>query len=113
MVAFSLFCVTTRGFESNFPTPLASAAVMKKSTAKLGERCTKPKPLVGAPAPRLVLSGIPLAGPPVEPAGTATPGGAGNPGLPVAGPGLMPTCGAPLNNERPPVVEPAKPSSVP
>src|SRR6266481_1733501 len=38
MIAFSLFWVTTRGLESSFPTPFDSAAVMKKSTAKLGER---------------------------------------------------------------------------
>ena len=36
-----------RGLESSLPTPLASAAVMKKSMAKFGERCEKPKPLVG------------------------------------------------------------------
>src|SRR5277367_3530515 len=58
-VAFSLFCVTTRGLESNFPTPLASDAVMKKSSAKFGERNEYPKPLVGVPADRLVLSGMP------------------------------------------------------
>ena len=56
-VAFSLFWVTMRGFESNLPTPLDSAAVMKKSTAKFGERWEKPKPLVGAAAPRLTLRG--------------------------------------------------------
>src|SRR5260370_30398269 len=47
----------TFGFDSNLPTPLASAAVMKKSTAKLGERCPRKSPLVGAVAPRLVFNG--------------------------------------------------------
>ena len=37
-VAFSLFWVTMRGLESSLPTPLDSAAVIKKSTAKFGER---------------------------------------------------------------------------
>ena len=35
--------------------------------AKLGERCEKPKPLVGAPAGKLVLSGRPLVMPFPEP----------------------------------------------
>src|ERR1700720_1005495 len=56
-VAFSLFCVTMRGLESSLPTPLDSAAVMKKSTAKLGDREMKPNPLVGTPAPRFTESG--------------------------------------------------------
>src|SRR5260370_7621979 len=56
-IAFSLFCVMTLGFERSFPTPLASDAVMKKSTAKFGERCPRNNPLVGAVAPRLVFNG--------------------------------------------------------
>src|SRR3989475_12725068 len=56
-VALSLFCVMTLGFERSLPTPLASAAVMKKSTAKLGERWPRNSPLVGAPAARLGVSG--------------------------------------------------------
>src|SRR2546421_4493712 len=55
--AFSLFCVTTRGFERSLPTPRDSAAVMKKSTAKFGERWPKKRPLVGTPAPRLTARG--------------------------------------------------------
>src|SRR5260370_38303006 len=47
----------TFGFDSNLTAPLASAAVMKKSTAKLGERCPRNSPLVGAVAPRLVFNG--------------------------------------------------------
>src|SRR5271169_4942793 len=58
-VAFSLFWVTILGLESNLPTPLASAALMKKSMAKFGERCEKPKPLVGVPADNEVFRGIP------------------------------------------------------
>src|SRR5260370_31801839 len=57
MVAFSLFCVVSLGFERSLPTPLASAAEMKKSTAKFGERCPRNSPLVGAPAARLVFNG--------------------------------------------------------
>src|SRR6202040_982895 len=62
-VAFSLFCVTMRGLESSLPTPFDSAAVMKKSTAKFGERCEKPKPDVGAPAAKFVCSGKPVVTP--------------------------------------------------
>src|SRR5256885_2723603 len=58
--AFSLFCVTTRGFERSLPTPRDSAAVMKKSTAKFGERWPKKRPLVGTPAPRLTARGNPF-----------------------------------------------------
>src|SRR5260370_28939538 len=57
MVAFSLFCVVSLGFERSLPTPLASAALIKKSTAKFGERCPRNSPLVGALAPRLVFNG--------------------------------------------------------
>jgi len=48
--SFFVVCVTMRGLESSLPTPFASAAVMKKSIAKFGERCEKPKPDVGEPA---------------------------------------------------------------
>src|SRR6266436_115197 len=48
----------TFGLESSLPTPLASAAVIKKSTAKLGDRCASSRPLVGTPAPKLVTKGI-------------------------------------------------------
>src|ERR1700731_2634397 len=65
MTAFSLFCVTTRGLERSFPTPFDSAALMKKSTAKFGERWKMPRPLVGVPAPRSTLKGRPL--PPLAP----------------------------------------------
>ena len=37
MMAFSLFCVTIRGLERSLPTPLDSAAVIKKSRAKLAD----------------------------------------------------------------------------
>src|SRR5713101_3764199 len=98
-VAFSLFCVMTLGFESNLPTPLASAAVMKKSTAKFGERCPRNSPLVGATAERKVFNGrlLPLL-PEVENGG----GGA----MPV----LVPTAESPPKKDRPPVVRPAKPN---
>src|SRR5262249_37018907 len=112
-VAFSLFWVTTRGFDSSLPTPLDSAALMKKSIAKFGDRCEKPKPLVGgAPAAKLVTSGKPdeTPLPAVTPPPTVT--GAGGMPAPVVTP-LPPTAGEPENKERPPVVVPAKPSSVP
>ena len=48
----------TLGFERSLPTPLASAAVIKKSPAKFVERCASSKPLVGAPAARLLTKGI-------------------------------------------------------
>src|SRR6202162_2760201 len=70
-VAFSLFWVITFGFESSLPTPLDSAALMMKSSAKFGELCAKEKPLVGVVAPRLVTSGIAVLP-------EATSGGAGN-----------------------------------
>src|SRR3954470_22403110 len=133
-VAFSLFCVTTRGLESSLPTPLDSAADIKKSTAKFGERCTKPSPLVGTPAPRFTASGrLVIAGEagvilvevivgllmvtPVVPAPEVVevvlePGlGAG--GNPVVVNGLFPAVGAPVKIDRPPVVVPPKPSCVP
>src|SRR5271155_2874544 len=96
-VAFSLFWVTMRGFESSLPTPLASDAVMKKSSAKFGERVEKPKPLVGTPAPRLTLRGkAPVVALSFgEGTGDASTGGFTFPN--GAGPGLMPTCGVPEN----------------
>src|SRR5580692_10913573 len=107
-VAFSLFCVTMRGFESSLPTPLASAAVMKKSTAKLEDRFENPKPLVGTPAPRLRLRGRPpelaLLSFGVT-TGVARTGALGVvvPLVPSAeGPWLTPTCGEPENSDRPP-----------
>src|ERR1700687_6212193 len=91
----------TLGFESSLPTPLASDAVMKKSTAKFGERCPRKIPLVGAPAPRLVFSGRLLV-----PAAVRNGGG-------VFETLLTPTVESPPANERPLVVCPAKPSCVP
>src|SRR6266576_4133565 len=91
----------TLGFESSLPTPLASAAVMKRSTAKLGERCPRNSPLVGATAPRLVFSGRLLV-----PAAVTKGGG-------VVEPLLTPTAESPLNHDRPLVVCPAKPNCVP
>src|SRR5713226_9007752 len=101
----------TLGFESNFPTPLASAAVMKKSMAKLGDRCENPNPLnppESGDALKEVASGRPLVPVPVD--GTTISGGGG---MVFVGPGLEPTCGAPPKMFRPFVVVPAKPSSVP
>src|SRR6266849_3632965 len=97
-VAFSLFCVTTRGLESSLPTPFASAAVMKKSIAKFGERWPKNAPLVGAPAPKLVFKGNAAVLPVVS--GT---------GMGDVVTGLAPTAGTPPKIDRPPVVVPAKP----
>src|ERR1700726_4313533 len=89
MMAFSLFCVTMRGLESNLPTPLDSAAVIKKSSAKLADRKEYPMPDVGTPAPKLVTSGIPVCGPPLaEFVGAAISGGGG---VELTGPGLTPT----------------------
>src|SRR5271169_6591537 len=90
MTAFSLFCVTMRGLESNLPTPFASAAVIKKSMAKFGDLCSKPKPLVGTPAPKLVASGSPVDGPPALLFVGATTRGGG--GTVLIAPGLTPTC---------------------
>src|SRR5712691_11636648 len=73
-VAFSLFCVMTLGFDSSLPTPLASAALMMKSSARFRELWAKLTPLVGACAPRLVLSGIELVP-------ETTSGGGGSGGL--------------------------------
>src|SRR6266404_9848888 len=100
MIAFSLFWVTTRGFESSFPTPLASAAVIKRSTAKFGDRCPRKSPLVAALAPKFTLEGIPLL-PPV-------PVNGGGIGEVVTG--LEPIAGTPAAMLRPPVVVPAKAS---
>jgi len=84
-----------RGFESNLPTPFDSAAVMKKSSAKFGERVEKPKPLVGTPAPRLTFSGMPVVAPlPVVSPEAIVTGEAGMP-VPVVTP-LPPTAGEPL-----------------
>src|SRR5262252_6483656 len=111
--AFSLFWVTTRGFESSLPTPRDSAAVMKKSTAKFGERCEKPMPLVGTPAPRLTASGKPLDDAPDEEEPVLVTLTTGPLGIdpPVDTP-LLPPC-PPKNRLRPWVVDPEKPSSVP
>src|SRR5260370_18036181 len=91
----------TLGFESSLPTPLASAAVMKKSTAKLGERCPRNSPLVGALAPRLVFNGRLLV-----PADERN-GGVG------LGTLLVPTAESPPAIYPPPVVSPAKPNCLP
>src|SRR5216110_1097654 len=101
MVAFSLFCVTTRGLDRSFPTPFDSAAVMKKSIAKLGERWENPKPEVGEPAEKFVFSGRPVETPfpgvPVTETGFC--------GIPAPGvKPLPPTAGTPEKSERPPVV---------
>src|SRR5947209_6409965 len=98
----------TLGFESSLPMPFASAAEMKKSTAKLGDRWPKNTPLVGATAPRFTLNGRPPAvpAPPAE-----ISGGAGNPGPDVTG--LVPTVGLPPKTERPLVTDPAKAKCVP
>src|SRR5712692_5657891 len=101
MVAFSLFCVMTLGFERSLPTPLASDAVMKKSTAKFGERCPRNNPLVGTPAPRLVFNGKLLVDPEVRNGG----------GVLVTV--LVPTVESPPITDRPFVVRPAKPNCVP
>src|SRR2546427_12358936 len=85
----------TLGFESSLPIPFDSAAEMKKSTAKLGDRWPKNTPLVGATAPRFVLNGRPPAEevPPAE-----ISGGAGKPG--PAGTGVFPTVGVPPKTKR-------------
>src|SRR5258707_13759489 len=89
----------TLGFERSLPTPLASAAVMKKSTAKLGERWPRNTPLVGAPAPRLVFSGRLLPDPTaVRKGGVAL--------VTV----LVPTTVSPPMMDRPLVVLQAKPN---
>src|SRR5437899_4691243 len=111
IVAFSLFCVTTRGLERSLPTPFDSAAVMKKSIAKLGERCENPNPEVGVPAEKFVLSGRPVEIPFPDVTPDATLTGFGGTPAPGVTP-LPPTAGTPEKSERPPVVEPAKPSSV-
>src|SRR5712691_5121424 len=101
-VAFSLFCVMTLGFESSLPIPFDSAAEMKKSTAKLGDRWPKNTPLVGATAPRFTLNGRP----PVVLDPAEISGGAGNAVPDVTG--LVPTVGLPPKTERPLVIDPAK-----
>src|SRR5260370_19482303 len=95
MVAFSLFCVVSLGFERSLPTPLASAAEMKKSTAKFGERCPRNSPLVGAPAARLVFNGRLLV-----------------PALVRNGAGVLETVLVPTL-ESPPLTELPLPTSVP
>src|SRR5574340_1087312 len=100
----------TLGFESNLPTPLVSAALMNRSTAKLGDRWPKKTPLVGTAAPRFTLKG--KLGP--DPAADPPPpisGGAGRP-VPVDT-GLTPTRESPPITVRPPVVEPANPHCTP
>src|ERR1700687_1592182 len=91
----------TLGFERSLPTPLASAAVMKRSTAKLGERWPRNSPLVGAPAARLVFNGRLLV-----PAVVTKGGG-------VVATLLVPTAESPLKHDRTFVVCPAKPNCVP
>src|SRR5580700_10610263 len=100
-VAFSLFCVMTLGFESNLPTPLASAMVMKKSTAKFGDRCEKLMPDVGAFAGKFVFRGVPavMPFPLAVPLPQITGDGTSPPVMP-----LQPTAGLPLKSDRPPVV---------
>src|SRR5260370_8214029 len=100
-VAFLLFCVMTWGFERSFPTPLAFDAVMKKSTAKFGERCPRNNPLVGAVAPRLVFNGRLLVLAEVRNGGG------------VLETVLVPTVESPPATDRPFVVRPAKPNWVP
>src|SRR5690242_382999 len=100
----------TLGLESSLPTPLASARLRKKSKAKFGERCEKLKPLVGAPAGKLVFNGVPVVIPlPLVVPEAQTNGDAGTP--PVTP--LQPTAGSPPKIDRPLVVSPAKPSCVP
>src|ERR1700674_4174594 len=94
----------TLGFERSLPTPLASAAVIKKSTAKFGERGASSKPLVGPPASRLLTKGI-TGG--VEFAMLI--GGAGF----VVPKVLLPTSEAPPIMLRPPSPVPEKASCVP
>src|SRR5215470_12164784 len=101
MVALSLFCVTIRGLESSLPTPLDSAAVMKKSTAKFGDRCASNKPLVGALAGRFTFRGSDGG---VEFATTIGGGGVVPPKL------LVPTWLVPPAKDRPLVAVPAKPN---
>src|ERR1700737_4823390 len=83
---------------------------MKKSMAKFGDLCEKPKPLVGADAPRAVLRGNPVLTPfPVVPDTVIGLGGIAPPGVMP----LQPTDESPSKSERPCVVVPAKPSCVP
>src|ERR1700686_24097 len=56
--AIALFCVTSCGLERSLPTPLLSAAVIKKSKVKFGDTRENMNPLVGALAGRLTFSGI-------------------------------------------------------
>src|SRR5258708_16412090 len=113
MVAFWLFWVTIRGLESSLPTPLDSAAVMKKSSAKFAERCENPKPDVGEPALKDVCRGRPLvtALPEVPPPVGKVTGFDGIP-LPDVTP-LPPTAGEPEKIDRPPSTVPAKPTPLP
>src|SRR5579862_3761830 len=98
--AFSLFWVTMRGLESSLPTPLDSAALIKKSMAKFGERCEKPKPVVGgAPAAKLVFKGRPEVTPLPESTPVPTLTGAAGTPEPEVTP-LPPTAGLPEKSER-------------
>src|SRR5215469_7735214 len=100
----------TLGFESSFPTPLDSAAVMMKSSAKFGERCEKVNPVLGVPAGKFVFRGVPLVIPLplLAPPCAQEKGDTSGPITP-----LQPTAGSPPKSDRPPVVEPANPSCVP
>src|SRR5260370_36800524 len=91
----------TLGFERNFPTPLASDAVMKKSTATCAERLPRNNPLVGAVAPRLVFNGRLLVLAEVRNGGG------------VLETVLVPPVESPPATDRPFVVRPAKPKWVP
>src|SRR6267143_1029473 len=102
-MALSLFWVMTLGFESNLPTPLDSAAVMNKSTAKFGERCASIRPLVGAPAAKLVTRGSTGGSEDLMLTGG---GGLLSPKL------LCPTVGSPAMKFRPRKDWPANPSCV-
>src|SRR5260370_3223710 len=100
-IVLSLFGVMTLGFERSFPAPLDSDGVMKKSTAKFGERCPRKNSLVGAVAPRLVFNGRLLVLAEVRNGGG------------VLETVLVPTVESPPATDRPFVVRPAKPNWVP
>src|SRR5260370_41656659 len=99
------------GLERNLERRWVCAAVMKKSTAKFGERSENPKAMVGEPADKNVVKGGPLVTPfpLVAPPLTQVNGDGGTP--PVMP--LQPTDASPPKRVRPPVMVPAKPSSVP
>src|SRR5262249_57684630 len=99
----------TSGLESSLPTPLASDAVIKKSTAKFGDRCPKNRPLVGTPAPRLTAKGSPALVDPLPPDPMTGGCGKADPVVTL----LVPTVESPATAVRPCVVVPAKPHCVP